>query len=378
MKKRGLILWMVIAVTMLLAACSKDDEPKTLLDIYVYGPAQQQSTRAGEDEVDASADENRLTTLQIWVFEHTDAAALVGYISPTTMPTADGTTPMVYQMAVSNQFANYTTATRPTVDVYVLANAANAGLSYGENTSKATLEAAILGNNKFGYTSPQQTTVPDGGLPMSGVLRQKTVVGENPVLRIGTEAQMAEVILKRLVSKVYFVFCQSTSAATAAPMAITKIEIDGEMLPDEESVFLDDGGNYKIGNAYNASAVELSGSEITTVKTSDNMLQYVYTNQNLQTYETLINTGISNNELSEAGPYYLHETDKLLSGKIYYKIGGVERTPATFAISTGGNFWRNHSWIVYGYQGGDNIKLCVVRLKDWETIDPSGRNVYNW
>ena len=115
-------------------------------------------TRA--NEVDATAEENAIHNMQIWVFEK-GTNTKVGYLAPTSFPTtAEG---QVYQMNVSKEFAN--AATKPNVDVYVVANGRST-TTLNESTTREQLEAAVMGESDFGVsTSTLQKGVPTGGLP---------------------------------------------------------------------------------------------------------------------------------------------------------------------------------------------------------------------
>lgn len=376
MTMRGLKIWMICIITMLqLIACTNgDDEPKNVLTIYVYGPGNQQSTRGeGDGDITASEAESSVKNLQIWVFE-TGTNNLVGYLEPSDLPSDNVV--KVYQMAVSNSFAYSSSESRPHVDVYVAANVS--GLSLGENSTRDELEVAMLGPSAFGTGLAPVTDITTSGLPMSGVLRNQTVVGDAPVLRIGNYENMAEVTLKRAVSKVRFVFCQPSGHTTAEDLNITKLELDGSMIPTNEYLFLgSDGNKYRIGTAYNTDAYTLQ-ENIGSVCSNDSPIQYAYSNQTAQEYETLISTGVTNNELTQAGPFYLHETDKRLSGLIYYKVGTTEMTPVPFAIEEGGNFWRNHSWIVYAYRSSGGLELSVVQVDDWTDATAEEHSVHNW
>jgi hypothetical protein len=83
--------------------------------------------------------------------------------------------------------------------------------------------------------------------------------------------------------------------------------------------------------------------------------------------------------LSQAGPYYLRESEKLLRGTISYTIEGVATTQsATFEMKTLGDFLRNHSWIVYAYyEGLSGMQVVAVDVTPWVNKSDS-HDVYNW
>ena len=167
----------LLLVAMLMACSSGGDDGggttpppagQTVLTFYVYAPERPIMTRA--NEVNATDEENAIHSMQIWVFE-TGTNTLVGYLSPDTYPTTEEGT--VYQMNVSKEFANK--ATKPNVDVYVVANG-RSSTTLNASTTRDQLEAAVMGDTDFGVSTLQKG-VPEGGLPMTGVLRNKQIGG---------------------------------------------------------------------------------------------------------------------------------------------------------------------------------------------------------
>ena len=403
------IRWLIGGVFMLLlTACSSSsneeeqvvEQQPTVITFYVYAPEKSMPTRAETPNVNASDLESDIPSFQIWVFTHTETPQLLGYLAPTILPTEEGT---VYQMVVSKEFANATPATRPHVDVFVVANTASVGLTtFDQDTPYNVLKNAYIGENYFGVTSlVTETEIPTGGLPMSGVLWDQAVVGENPVLRIGDYQNMAKVQLQRAVSKVRFVFCQQSGGDENMRLKITGITLHGEEnnepcgFPKQEYLFLgDDGKDYHIMGEYNqyitTPTTLLSEESGLPVVECDDPSKYVYVDQDAQTYETLIDEGVNKTmtngegeevaapELTQFGPYYFRETDKTLSGTISYQLGDdgdVQTKP--FAMAAGSHFYRNHSWIVYAYYGSDGLDVLTVFAKNW-TKTSVNHSLYNW
>jgi len=369
--------WLMSLLLVLLTACSgsNDDSEDTptpskpeqdpVLTFYVYAPERPMITRAADD-VSPLAAENAINSLQIWVFE-TGTNYLVGYLKPDTYPTNEEGE--IYQMTVSKRFAN--AATKPNVDVYVVANAAAAGLSsLGESTTREDLEAAKIGSDYFGV-SPVVSKITEGkGLPMSGVLRNQTIIGSNPVLSIGEGNTMAKVQLLRMVSKVRFVFSRKPGGE---PVSITGITIDGNMIPTEEYVFLENK-IYHIGNSYESLPASLLTKSTGDIKYYETPSDYVYNSQSSQEYETLIDKGVAEEKLTQAGPFYFKETDKLVSGTITYKVGNAIPQAIPFFMTVDDinkRFVRNHSWIIYAYYNGPAGKPIITVWVDtnWQTGD---------
>lgn len=369
MKMKIYRYWVLALSCWLLAACSSSDgtagggPQNTMLSIYVYSPEHPMVIRGTEGNVNPLTGESAVNKLQIWVFESGTGNA-VGYLE-TTEPSSLNTTVdgVSYQIPVSDEFAQH----KPAVDVIVLANVAsdNCGCSFSRSSTREELLNAKIGERYFGL-STLVTSVPASGLPMSGMLKNQTVTGEAPVLRIGTVSQMATVSLVRVVSKLRFAFANTDGAN---PMSIQRITLAANTIPKEEYL-LSQG---RMCSEYNTGTAEMLPTPVTAVQTVTDPTAYLYTNQESQVYENLIN----NAELTKIGPFYLRESDKRLEGKIYYKIGDDEKE-ADFQMAAAGDFLRNHTWIVYAYHvGGGFLQLNTLYVKDWTNLAKE-HAVYNW
>ena len=354
---------------MVLTACSSSDtteEPQpTMLTIYVYSPENPVITRGKVGNVDATAGESQVTQLQIWIYEKTNGNT-VGYLSTNETATLNGGEGAVYQIPVPDDFAQ----NKPNVDVYVLANVKteNCGITSlpDENTSRADLLAnAKIIETKFGL-SPLTTSVPGDGLPMAGKLLDQPVVGDAPVLRVGTTSNIATVPLTRAVSKLRFVFANTTGDQT---LSITGISLNSGMIPNEEYLF-----PQSQSLTYNSAAASLLPSAIDNVAKKNNPADYVYKGQTAQDYETLLNEA----GLTQTTPYYLRESDKKIEGTIKYKINNGDEQTATFHMSEAGDFLRNHSWIVYAYyEGLSGMQVVTVDVTPWVETSRD-HTVFNW
>ena len=355
-----------------LTACNssdgEDQQKPTMLTIYVFSPEQPIITRGDVGPVNASEAENKVNSLQLWVFD--TSGNKVGYLNTTetaTLNTGQGT---IYQIPVSDEFAQ----NKPNVDVYVLANvtATNCGISatLDENTTReALIEQAKITSEHFGVTSTSLTTVvPTDGLPMAGILKNQPVIGDAPVLRIGNETNIATVPLTRAVSKMRFFFA---NVETAPKLTITDITLNGSLIPNEEYLFTQSKTLTYDDDAYEASIL---ASSIEVAKKKD-PAKYIYKGQTAQEYENLM-VGA---ELSLVGPYYLRESGKILTGTITYTVEGMTKPmSATFTMKEQGDFLRNHSWIVYAYyEGLSGMQVVTVDVTDW-VAKSYNYEVYNW
>ena len=404
--RRHITRWlssMLMLLLLLFTACSKSsdeggepepDKKKPVLKVYVFAPDRPIVTRADNGDVDASAEENEIHSLDVCVFEHHetgdpkagDDGKSVGHVRLNNVELSEAGSEV--SMDISDDFADV----KPNVDVYVAANVTNAncGLSLDAYTDRTTLEGALIKSGYFGV-SPLVSSVPNDGLPMSGVLKNQVVSGASPVFRVGLESGgLSNVRLVRAVSKIRFVF--SKSSTNTDNLKVNSIKLDGYDatnhiigLPNEEYLFLDGaypGSRLKVQGSssedYVAETTLLSNIDGATIKTNDSPAAYAYNGTMTgQEYENLINSGIIDNKLSELGRYYLRESDKKVSGKITYTIGDTEKT-VVFQTADAGDFSRNHTWIVYGYfVSSGNLLLNMVEIKNWSNIE-SPHDIYNW
>ena len=387
---------------LLTVACASDPKeveedplPKepSVLKIYVFAPDKPIVTRADIGDVDASADEAAINTLDVWVYENSTNeetnGKLIGHVHQSNI-SWEGQKEVAIE--VDDDFAER----KPNVDIYVTANVAetNCGISLDRNAVANDLKAALLehkdgGGDFFGLTSPV-TSVPIDGLPMSGVLTNQSVTGTAPVFTAKTNY----VKLVRAVSKLRFIFSQSASNVLA--ISDLSIGLDRSALPTQEYLFL--GGAYPevkshVGASYEtASAVNLvEGVTSDDIAKSIDPVQYVYdaeASETGQAYEDRINEGLKSEvdgegtvtksaELSELGRFYLRESDQKLKGTISYTFGGQQKSK-DFEMAAAGDFTRNHTWIVYGYfMGSGELVLHAVDVKAW-TLEEDDHEIYNW
>lgn len=364
-------IWCSILLALLTSCSSSDGERQqgpTMLTIYLYSPDKPIITRGDVGPVNAMEAENMVNSLQLWIFDV--SGNKVGYLNTTETATLNAGQGAIYHIPVSDEFAQ----NKPNVDVYVMANATNAncGISatLNENTARETLiEQAKITVSHYGVTTGSLTTaVPADGLPMAGILTNQPVIGDAPVLRIGTESNIATVPLTRAVSKLRFFFA-NTDVPNAPALTITGITLNGSLIPDEEYLF---SQNKTL--TYNTNSASILANSV-AVEKKENPAQYVYNGQTAQEYEnSMVGAG-----LSQAGPYYLRESGKLLKGTISYMIEGMSATQsATFEMKALGDFLRNHSWIVYAYyEGLSGLQVVTVDVTPWVNKNDN-HEVYNW
>ena len=373
-------MWLLAISFLLLAvACSSSDESgeqqPTTLTVYVYSPEHPMLIRSDVGNVNASFDETKITRLQIWVFTN-GTHEKVAYLDTKETSQLNVGEGAVYQLPVSDEFAQ----SKPAVDVYVLANIPTEGYAAdsdldGSSNRQQILDATIP-KGAFGLEQPT-TSVPEAGLPMTGSLTAQPVVGDAPVLRVGTTSNIATVRLERAISKVRFVFANTASAdpeTPVDPLVIKKIKLDADMIPDNEYLIQQ---TRTLNTNWNAEAPLWTATESEEKVTEvPNPTIYIYGGQEAQVYESLIDQS----PLTQIGPFYLRESDKKLTGTITYQLEGKEEQEGNFEMDAAGDFRRNHTWIVYAYHaGGGFLQMNAIYVKDWNTTNnPKNHEVYNW
>ena len=401
--------WLLLSLLLLcLTACSSSDdalpaaptEPTpsgiqpgngTKLYIYVYTPQKASPTRATYDgDVSAVDSESSIYTMHFWVFTHM-SHQLIGYYAPTEAPGLSAESPYeLFQLTIDETYAATEAASRETVDVYVVANVTpeTCNLTLNESTTQTELENALMskdGNlDPFGVTNPATRVPVSIGLPMSGVLRNQSVSGDAPVLRLGDGTEVATLKLYRAVSKLRFAFSKQTGSET---LSINSITLSSGMIPLSEYVFMTDADPYdrhtchiKTDNGYDTTTPlpNLLEAPITDVAENDNPAYYAWGTRELDPaqYEGHIEAGVETGALTQR-LCYLRESDQHLQGEIKYQIGDGEEQTATFQMVDDGGFSRNHVWTVYAYQAQARLKVVVVDVTPWKQTE-TNNEFYNW
>jgi hypothetical protein len=155
------------------------------------------------------------------------------------------------------------------------------------------------------------------------------------------------------------------------------------MMYQKERFFLDgDHPAYWVeGTPFDQEVLLIKGDKVNPIVRNEDPTVYAYSSSlSDESYETLINEGVSKQELTEFGPVYLPESDKRLSGTIAFHIGS-DTTPlyAPFSMATG-NFHRNQTWLVYAYYiGSSKLEVNTVNVVDWEDVPGlPDHEVPNW
>lgn len=381
-----------LLLTLILTSCMSDDytdtaagKSDTYINLNVSTPTAQARANApakpagtggklGLEETYPSPNtEEKITSIRVWAFKSdTDRATAtpIGFKSETNL-SAQGS------HKVSMMITRKNAENLHKIDLYILLNAESEGVLDGKDCIKMTraeLENLVI-KNQFGITAEgtaQTTVVPQAGLPISRVIKELDVT--NNIKDNATEAALhsINIPLIRAVSKLHFFFTRKKVKDTEG-VVVTRIEVNENVIPTQSSVFptaTTDAKKETEGLTGNLNSLSYLSRKIKfgSVATKDigpvsDPESYIRKpSQTAEAYITQLRGATAECHLS-----YLRETDKELTGTIYYKLdksGAEKQTP--FSIPKA---YRNHEMVVYGYFLGDqestlNLNYNVVIWND--------------
>lgn len=391
-------LGMAIAALLMLstmASCSDQDSqaPATGDEAYLnlsFSTASTTTSRAGgaenigNDETQANPTaESDIHSIKVWVFKSGTGASANPIAYKEDTPSAVDGKPANGNYTLNLRFLRKINGEElKNIDLYILANSESTNMAdklKGKNLrsiTRADLQGVTF-DNPFGITAEgkaQTTEVPTGkGLPISRAITNIEIAKHVADTEIEAKGKGISIPLVRAVSKLHFYFARTADAdALTENVKVTRIEIDGNTFPTESYVFPDeedyataDANKAATSNKYGtpsyvASTLTLDGVENTKIKAVADPLTYQRgATETAQAYMDRMNKDIGGHNLS-----YLRETNKPITGKIYYQLadGGSVKSQG-FTIPSSGNAIRNRELVVYGYflQGG---ALCL----DWQVM----------
>lgn len=392
-------LGMAIAALLMLstmASCSDQDSqaPATGEEAYLnlsFSTASNTTSRAsragdiGNNETQANPTaESDIHSIKVWVFKSgtKGEAKPIAYKEDNT-PTAVGGGTANGNYTLNLRFLRKINGEElKNIDLYILANSESTNMADKLNgkdlrsITRADLQKVTF-DDPFGITTEgkaQTTVVPTGkGLPISRAITNIEIAKHVADTEIEAKDKGISIPLVRAVSKLHFYFARKAGEdALTENVKVTKIEIDGNTFPTESYVFPDeedyataDANKAATSNKYGtpsyvSTLLKLDGVENTGIKAVADPLAYKRDEktETAQTYMDRMNKEIGGHNLS-----YLRETNKPITGKIYYQLadGGSVKHPE-FTIPSS-NAIRNRELVVYGYflQGG---ALCL----DWQVM----------
>lgn len=391
-------LGMAIAALLMLstmASCSDQDSqaPATGDEAYLnlsFSTASATTSRAsragdiGNDETQANPTaESDIHSIKVWVFKSGTGASANPIAYKEDTPSAVDGKPVNGNYTLNLRFLRKINGEElKNIDLYILANSESTNMAEKlkgkdfRSITRADLQKVTF-DDPFGITTEgkaQTTVVPTGkGLPISRAITNIEIAKHVADTEIEAKDKGISIPLVRAVSKLHFYFARKTGEdAMTENVKVTRIEIDGNtfptasyVFPDEEDYATADANKAATSNKYGtpsyvSTLLKLDGVENTGIKAVTDPLAYQRgETETAQTYMDRMNKEIGEHNLS-----YLRETNKPITGKIYYQLaeGGSEKHQE-FTIPSSGNAIRNRELVVYGYflQGG---ALCL----DWQVM----------
>lgn len=386
-----------LLLTLILTSCMSDGytdtaagKSDTYINLNVSTPTAQARANApagstagtsgtlGQDETSPSpTEEEKIYSIRVWAFKSGSAetAAPIGFKAETGLNETGS-------HQVSMKLLRKAAGDLDNIDLFILLNAESIGVLNDNNCNRMTrqeLKNAVF-NSNFGIKkdgSPQAKAVPDTGLPISRVITNINV--KNNIADNAAEAatKPVSVPLVRVVSKLHFFFARKTGKDTES-VTVTKIVVNGETLTEASPIFPEAATNAEKDtkgltgslNGLNYLTKNLIFGAIATNKINPVADPKVYirnTGEKAQDYMTRLSTGVQ-----EGCRSYLRETDKTITGKIYFKSNAslAERS-VEFKIR---DAYRNHELVVYGYFSGEafldlNLKYYVANWNEKATTD---------
>lgn len=391
-------LGMAIAALLMLstmASCSEQDSqaPATGDEAYLnlsFSTASTTTSRAsragdiGNNETQANPNaESDIHSIKVWVFKSGTGASANPIAYKEDRPTAVGGGTANGTYTLNLRFLRKINGEElEKIDLYILANSESTNMAEKlkgkdlRSITRADLQGVTF-DDPFGITTDgkaQTTKVPESlGLPISRAITNIEIADHVADTEIEAKSKGISIPLVRAVSKLHFYFARKAGEeAMTGNVKVTRIEIDGNTFPKESYVFPDeevyataDANKAATSNKYGTpsyvpTTLKLDGVENTGIKEVEDPLIYTRGDtETAQTYMNRMNTEIGGHDLS-----YLRETNKPITGKIYYQLAedGSEKF-REFTIPSEDKAIRNRELVVYGYflQGG---ALCL----DWQVM----------
>lgn len=389
MMKGIAVLAPTVLLTLMFTSCMTDGytdtaagKSDTYINLNVSTPTAQARANApagstagtsgslGLDETSSNpTEEGKIYSIRVWAFKSdTDENAMpIGFKAETGLNKTGSHNVSMKLRKAANKPEN--------IDLYILLNAESIGVLDGNNCNtmtRKTLKATTF-NSNFGINtdgSPQATIVPATGLPISRVITDINVKGYIADNAAEAATKPVSVPLVRAVSKLHFFFARKKGNDTKS-VTVTKIEVDGATLTTASPVFPEATTDAKKDNngltgsftglTYLTKNLIFGGIATDKINPVDDPTAYKRNpGEKAQDYMTRLS-----NDVQEGCRSYLRETDKPITGKIYFKSNAslAERS-VEFKIPEA---YRNHELVVYGYFSGEalldlNLQYYVA---DW-------------
>lgn len=386
-----------LLLTLILTSCMSDGytdtaagKSDTYINLNVSTPTAQARANApagstagtsgtlGQDETSPNpTEEEKIYSIRVWAFKSGSAetAAPIGFKAETGLNETGS-------HQVSMKLLRKAAGDLENIDLFILLNAESIGVLNDNNCNRMTrqeLRAATF-NSNFGINtdgSPQAKAVPATGLPISRVITNINVKNNIADNAAAAAAKPVSVPLVRAVSKLHFFFARKTGKDTES-VTVTKIEVNGVTLTAASPVFPEAATNAEkdtkgLKGSFNGLKYLTKNLRFGAIATNkinpvaDPKIYIRKDGEKAQKYMTRLSTGVK-----EGCRSYLRETDKTITGKIYFKSNAslAERS-VDFKIPEA---YRNHELVVYGYFSGEalldlNLKYYVANWNEKAATD---------
>lgn len=368
-----------LLLTLILTSCMSDGytdtaagKSDTYINLNVSTPTAQAKANApantagtsgtlGQNETSPNPiDEEKIYSIRVWAFKSgpDENAMPIGFKAETGLNETGS-------HQVSMKLLRKAAGDLENIDLYILLNAESIGVLKGSNcntmTRKALKDATFKSN--FGINtngSPEATTVPDTGLPISRVITNINVKNNIADNAAAAAAKPVSVPLVRAVSKLHFFFARKKGKDTES-VTVTRIKVNGDSLTAASPVFpeetTDADKNTKglrgsfTGLTYLNNQI-LKFGEIATSKIKAVTEPKDYIRSKKETAQAYMDR-LRKEDIQEGCISYLRETNKTITGKIYFKSNeAVAERSVDFEIPEA---YRNHELVVYGYFSGEAL-----------------------
>lgn len=324
-------------------------------------------------------EEEKIYSIRVWAFKSgpDDNAMPIGFKAVTDL-SATGS----YNVSMKLLRKAAGNLEKDNIDLYILLNAESIDVLNGSDcntmTRKALKEATFDSNFGIKKTdgSPQATTVPATGLPISRVITNINVKDNIADNAAAAADNPVSVPLVRAVSKLHFFFARKKGKDTES-VTVTKIEVNGETLTAASPVFPEAATDAEKDNKgltgsftgltyLNGQILKFGEIATSKIKDVNDPKYYIRKDgEEAQEYMTRLSTG----GVQEGCRSYLRETNEAITGTIYFKLNkSGAKKQATFSIS---NAYRNHEMVVYGYFLGDEESTLTLNyyVAGWDVKD---------
>lgn len=386
-----------LLLTLILTSCMSDgytdtaaEKSDTYINLNVSTPTAQARANApagstagtsgtlGQDETSPSpTEEEKIYSIRVWAFKSGSAenAAPIGFKAETGLNETGS-------HQVSMKLLRKAAGDLENIDLFILLNAESIGVLNDNNCNRMTRKdlKAVTFNSNFGINtdgSPQAKAVPATGLPISRVITNINVKNNIADNAAAAAAKPVSVPLVRAVSKLHFFFARKTGKDTES-VTVTKIEVNGETLTAASPVFPEAATNAEkdsegltgslTGLTYLTQNLIFGGIATNKINPVDDPKAYIRNNgERAQDYMIRLSK-----DIEEGCRSYLRETDKSITGKIYFKSNtSLAERSVEFEIT---DAYRNHELVVYGYFSGEanldlNLQYYVANWNEKAATD---------